>query len=344
MCARACVATPRLRRSLPLLTDRRAWRTHVTPRQAFYGETTDEHFVKRKQVGKWVREWARSRGVTYHVGIVGDRDEAGREEMQSGYLNIMLRAKIVVTCSPDYWEGDYRTQEAIASGAVTLVSKHVVPPPNVDPVHEYSSKQELFEKLDSLGAAPASTVPPLRAAEMFSNITRRRRAFVLEPPANNRLGEYKHIMLPAIDSVRVFDVALAAIVVCDVHRHTASACIRDFTKLQIEFPHLKLVVLDWTDHPVSCIDSNSELESDNGECRALLNVADEYWKRSQVDRRSQTKIDFGQKVHQLFYPTKPAFDDAVRAVGTLERDIHVACFFPDQDFPVFASNRAYSSA
>lgn len=107
-------------------------------------------------------------------------------------------------------------------------------------------------------------------------------------------------------------------------------------------------MLDWTDHPVSCIDfcsdSNCELESGNGECRALLNVADEYWKRSQVDRRSQTKIDFGQKVHQLFYPTKPAFDDAVRAVGALERDIHVACFFSDQDFPLFASNRAYSFA
>ena len=39
----------------------------------------------------------------------------------------MLPSKIVVTCNPTGWEGDYRTWEALTSGALILVDKMITP-------------------------------------------------------------------------------------------------------------------------------------------------------------------------------------------------------------------------
>ena len=44
-----------------------------------------------------------------------------------GYFNLLKRSKIVVTCNPDRWEGDHRTWEALASGALVFVDKMHTP-------------------------------------------------------------------------------------------------------------------------------------------------------------------------------------------------------------------------
>jgi len=58
-----------------------------------------------------------------HVGIVGMNKRVGRNTFQQQYFEIMKRSRIVVTCNPDRWEGDYRLYEAISSGALVLCDR-----------------------------------------------------------------------------------------------------------------------------------------------------------------------------------------------------------------------------
>jgi len=43
------------------------------------------------------------------------------------YFKLLKRSRIVVTCNPDPWEGDHRTWEAFASGALVFVDKMYTP-------------------------------------------------------------------------------------------------------------------------------------------------------------------------------------------------------------------------
>ena len=65
--------------------------------------------------------------LNIHVGIVGKIGETGRNTIQKAYYNKMLHSKIVVTCNPNNWEGDYRLFEALASGAFVFVDKMKTP-------------------------------------------------------------------------------------------------------------------------------------------------------------------------------------------------------------------------
>ena len=65
--------------------------------------------------------------LNIHVGVVGKIGENGRNTIQKAYYNKMLHSKIVVTCNPNNWEGDYRLFEALASGALVFVDKMKTP-------------------------------------------------------------------------------------------------------------------------------------------------------------------------------------------------------------------------
>lgn len=49
------------------------------------------------------------------------------DENMKAYFKLMRRSQIVVTCNPDKWEGDCRTWEAFASGALVFVDKMITP-------------------------------------------------------------------------------------------------------------------------------------------------------------------------------------------------------------------------
>jgi len=90
----------------------------------------------RKQVLGWVRgavdDWS-LRG-----SVVGEVDHGGRREIQNkNYLQTMREARIVVTSNPTGWEGDSRTWEALASGALVMVDTLAcpLPYPLLDKVH-----------------------------------------------------------------------------------------------------------------------------------------------------------------------------------------------------------------
>ena len=58
----------------------------------------------------------------------------------------MLPSKIVVTCNPTGWEGDYRTWEALTSGALILVDKMITP--IINPL--INGKHVVFNDLNNL--------------------------------------------------------------------------------------------------------------------------------------------------------------------------------------------------
>ncbi len=55
-----------------------------------------------------------------HMGAFDDED-------MRKYFRTLKRSRIVVTCNPSRWEGDHRTWEAFASGALVFVDKMYVP-------------------------------------------------------------------------------------------------------------------------------------------------------------------------------------------------------------------------
>lgn len=61
------------------------------------------------------------------VGIAGHPGRVGRNSFQPEYFSTMARSKIVVTCNPDRWEGDYRLFEALSSGAMVIVDRMRTP-------------------------------------------------------------------------------------------------------------------------------------------------------------------------------------------------------------------------
>lgn len=69
------------------------------------------------------------------------------------YLDAMLHARVVVSANPANWEGDSRTWEALATGALVLLDRmHTpVPHPLVDGVHavfyDGTNKTDLLSKL-----------------------------------------------------------------------------------------------------------------------------------------------------------------------------------------------------
>lgn len=61
------------------------------------------------------------------VGLSGNNGSIGRNSIQRDYYEKMFHSKIVVTCNPDNWEGDYRTWEALSTGALVFVDNMLTP-------------------------------------------------------------------------------------------------------------------------------------------------------------------------------------------------------------------------
>jgi len=81
----------------------------------------------RSRVVSWIHDYLEKHpGVR---GIAGEVNSGNRRGINENYFDSMRRAKIVVTCNPSHWEGDFRTFEALASGALVFVDEMYVPHP-----------------------------------------------------------------------------------------------------------------------------------------------------------------------------------------------------------------------
>jgi hypothetical protein len=67
-------------------------------------------------------------GYNMHIGKTGGGQTEGRRTPQEDYCRLMATTKIIVTATPDGWEGDYRLMEAMSSGALVLHNRMILPP------------------------------------------------------------------------------------------------------------------------------------------------------------------------------------------------------------------------
>lgn len=79
-----------------------------------------------------------SEGYTGHVGLSRDYEwPSSYGGLTRGYFSQMKRAKVVVCCNPECWEGDFRLYEAVTSGAVVFCDRMFKVPPELEDVVEW---------------------------------------------------------------------------------------------------------------------------------------------------------------------------------------------------------------
>ena len=89
-------------------------------------------------------------GYKMHIGKTGAGQTEGRRSPQQDYCRLMATTKIIVTATPDGWEGDYRLMEAMSSGALVLHNRMILPPNGlVDGEHWviYDDHVDMLEKV-----------------------------------------------------------------------------------------------------------------------------------------------------------------------------------------------------
>lgn len=89
-------------------------------------------------------------GYKMHIGKTGAGQTEGRRTPQEEYCKLMATTKIIVTATPDGWEGDYRLMEAMSSGALVLHNRMILPPSGlVDGKHWiiYNDHIDMLEKV-----------------------------------------------------------------------------------------------------------------------------------------------------------------------------------------------------
>ncbi len=75
----------------------------------------------RTKVVRFIKESKNLNIFNIFMGVIKLKDKEYRNEVNYDYLEKMLRCKIIVTCNPSLWEGDYRLYEALISGALVFV-------------------------------------------------------------------------------------------------------------------------------------------------------------------------------------------------------------------------------
>jgi len=85
----------------------------------------NQMFNNRKNLAFKIKNSINNNNV--FVGEKGNSGQIGRTSIQNEYFKHMLDSKIVVTCNPDQWEGDYRLFEALACGCLVFVDNMLTP-------------------------------------------------------------------------------------------------------------------------------------------------------------------------------------------------------------------------
>ncbi len=81
----------------------------------------------RNKTARFIKE--KFSNYNIFVGLSGADGPIGRNSIQTDYYEKMFHSKIVVTCNPDDWEGDYRTWEALSTGSLVFVDNMLAPIP-----------------------------------------------------------------------------------------------------------------------------------------------------------------------------------------------------------------------
>ena len=91
----------------------------------------------RGRLLRFAKRLARDHAFPMQIGPVSECGPVGRSSLDPKYKTCLFDSKIVLHANPDWWEGDSRLWEAIASGALVFVDRmrQPIPHPLVDGVH-----------------------------------------------------------------------------------------------------------------------------------------------------------------------------------------------------------------
>ena len=129
----------------------------------------------RSTVYRWVKSYVKNESKKALLGVVKDshRGAIGRKIIQQPYVDALCNTKVVVICSPNGWEGDSRTPEAISSGAAVVYSKLLRPTPGLDPRLSFGTQKELHKLLRKVLRNPAKYVrAPYTPKEMVTHVVK----------------------------------------------------------------------------------------------------------------------------------------------------------------------------
>ena len=89
--------------------------------------TEGHHNKVRARVVDWTESFIEQHGLEdkSNIGDVGSGYSSS--DFDSTYLAHLADSKIIVTCNPFSWEGDFRLWEALLSGALVMVDKMTIP-------------------------------------------------------------------------------------------------------------------------------------------------------------------------------------------------------------------------
>ena len=100
----------------------------------------------------------KEKGHEVIVGMTSDYQWPNVYSTISGeYFSQMLESKIIVTCNPAYWEGDFRLYEAVTAGGVVFCDQMWMTPPELDDVIEWydpNDPDDLLERIEKFLSDP----------------------------------------------------------------------------------------------------------------------------------------------------------------------------------------------
>jgi glycosyl transferase family 1 len=76
---------------------------------------------------RFARQFAASHPVAAQLGTVSESGPLGRSRIHPRYKQCLYNSRIILHANPDLWEGDARTWEALASGALLFVDRMYAP-------------------------------------------------------------------------------------------------------------------------------------------------------------------------------------------------------------------------
>lgn len=89
--------------------------------------TGSEHNTVRARVVGWTSDFVRQHRLT-NQSVIGDVGSgSSSSQFDESYLKHLADSKIIVTCNPWKWEGDFRLWEALLSGAMVMVDRMDIP-------------------------------------------------------------------------------------------------------------------------------------------------------------------------------------------------------------------------
>ena len=138
---------------------------------------------KRERVANFVQSLG-DLGYNVHVGKSSDYTNPNiRKELDNEYFKQMRSSKIIVTCNPNFWEGDFRLFEAITSGSVVFCDDMFIKPPGLENIVQWYDPNDL----DSL---KSRIIHLLDSPEEIYNLAASTRSIGMEKVLPEHLIEY----------------------------------------------------------------------------------------------------------------------------------------------------------